>query len=573
MIGRKLGEGGRYVIDRELGRGAMGAVYRAVDTRLESLVAVKVLFPHLVHNARLRERFRNEARVQAGLNHPNVVRATDWVDDGETLAVVMDYVEGPSLEAALAQAGGALAPDDVWAVLGPVLDAVAHAHAGRVVHRDLKPGNILLDRRATGSHRLGLPRVADFGIAKMLSTSGPGMTVAGTVMGTPAYMSPEQLRGWIDLDARADVYALGAIAYQLLTGRTPYGYGEDVPRAMTAGPPPPPSSLRAGVPPAVDAPIARALALDRDLRYADVAALKAALGPALSASGPAMSYGGSAPPPAWPAMPATELTTPAPAVPPRGAWAAAAAVVGVLAVAGLGVALMLTGADDASPAATEPARERSGDRSAPAGEGEKAPVEPAPPAPCDAAPAFEGHWQVNTVVLGTTKPSGGGVGVNGYYTLDASSEACRVRAHVDKSGYAKKRFAVDKHQIGDATLSPGWTRDGLAAAVGPLHLERPGGGASLDMELHLVRSGDELRGWWRYTGSSWRENGYWGVLLGQRHGSVPKLADADGQPCSVLCRVACGDLDGPSPPESRMGPCVQRCSDVSARSLSSVTCR
>ena len=581
MIGRRLGEGGRYALDRELGRGGMGAVYRAVDTRLEALVAVKVLFPDFARNPKLRERFRNEARVQARLNHPSVVRATDWIEEGDTLAVVMDYVEGPSLEAALAQSGGALSPEDAWAVLSPVLDAVAHAHVCGVVHRDLKPANILLDRRATGSHRLGLPRVADFGIAKMLATTGPGMTVAGTVMGTPAYMSPEQLRGWIDLDQRADVYALGAITYQVLTGRPPYGYGEDVPRAMATGLAAAPSSVRPGVPVAVDAAIAQALALDRDARFGDVAAFKHALGAGLTGQPGPKRRTPAAPPPTVfepPAPPRSEGAN----QPARRSPALFVALGGVAALLLAGVvmlAVLLSGDNADTPTAAAAGNQGSAEaaRTAPSAPPAEPTPDPPPRSPCEAAEALAGHWEVNTLVVGTSKPTGGGVGVNGYYSIDLTLSGCQLVARVEKTGYAKNRFSSNKYQRGTTRWTAAWTLDGLPTAGGPLGLERSNGSARQDMILRLLLQGGQLRGWWRYSGAAWAEAGFWGVLRGKREGSVGRVDDSSDQPCSVLCHLACL---GPEAPwdqpgaAGRLGDCVRRCDEAppGTQTLDSVVC-
>ena len=214
-IGQRAGLGGRYVLEHELGEGGMAVVWRAADTQLGGApVVIKFLRPQLQERTRLRERFRNEAECQARLSHPNVVRTTDWIDDGEHLAMVMQFVDGPDLEELLARRGGRLDAREAWDLLEPVFDAIAEANRFGIVHRDLKPQNILV--RFTGSRAMAL--VTDFGIAKMLSGTAAGQTVYGTVMGTPAYMAPEQAIGRVDLNQQVDVFALGVTLYRVLTG-------------------------------------------------------------------------------------------------------------------------------------------------------------------------------------------------------------------------------------------------------------------------------------------------------------------------------------------------------------------
>ena len=276
--GQQIGEGGRYELQQELGRGAMGQVYLGLDARLQRRVVVKILADEYARNEGVRRRFVNEALIQANILHPHIVRALDAVEDGPLLAIVMDYVDGPDLDAYLRQRGGRLTWPAAVALLEPVLDAVSTAHASGIVHRDLKPANLLIEATPGGP----VPKVADFGIAKILGGDpGAGKTRAGAVMGTPHYMPPEQLRGLTDLDARADVYALGAILYQMVTGSLPYGDRTteyEVTHAVLSGDAPPPASQQNPTLPAgVDAFIARAMAGDRDQRFQTVAELRAAL--------------------------------------------------------------------------------------------------------------------------------------------------------------------------------------------------------------------------------------------------------------------------------------------------------
>ena len=210
---------GNYEIVAPIGAGGMGIVYRARHTLLGNEVALKVLLPNFNLSEKVRTRFRQEAYVQANLKHPNIVLVTDLVINEELLAIVMELVEGPSLEEVLAERPEVWSFKQVVGLMEPVLDAVAHAHERGVVHRDLKPGNVLLDR-SRGRTKLGVPKVSDFGLAKILS-SEMAMTRTGARMGSVPYMAPEQFEGSKNIDARADVYALGMLLWRLLTGTLP----------------------------------------------------------------------------------------------------------------------------------------------------------------------------------------------------------------------------------------------------------------------------------------------------------------------------------------------------------------
>ena len=263
----------------------MGVVYEAFDERLQRRVAVKVLSPALARNPNVRSRFKTEALIQGGLTHPNIVRATDVLDEPGSLAIVMDFVDGPSLEEELTKRSKPMSLAEARVLLEPVLDALGAAHEHGIVHRDLKPGNILLDR-VTGGR---VPKVADFGIAKVVG-SREGLTREGAVMGTPAYMPPEQLRGLLDLDHRADIYAIGAIVYRMLTAVMPFEGGteyEVTHQVLSGERPPPPSSVVREISPAVDAWVMRAMAFDRDERFRTVRELRLALGEAAEGRAPA----------------------------------------------------------------------------------------------------------------------------------------------------------------------------------------------------------------------------------------------------------------------------------------------
>jgi serine/threonine-protein kinase len=206
--------GTQYVVDAEIGRGGMAVVYRATDARLHRRVAIKVLPPELAFNADVRERFLREAQTAAQLAHPGIVPIYA-VDEAEGLVfIVMALVDGETLGQRLAREVR-LPLAQVRAILTDVADALAYAHSHGVVHRDVKPDNIMLDRTT------GRAVVTDFGIARA-AAGDSRLTVTGVAIGTPAYMSPEQALGERELDGRSDIYSLGVIGYQLLAGEPPF---------------------------------------------------------------------------------------------------------------------------------------------------------------------------------------------------------------------------------------------------------------------------------------------------------------------------------------------------------------
>ena len=213
LVERALGA--HYELDCEIGRGGMGIVYRAKDRRLKRVVAIKVLPPELAFRGEIKTRFLREAETAAQLNHPNIVDIYS-VDESQGLVFfVMAYIPGDNLAKRLHDRG-AMPIDDTRRILRDVGDALAYAHERGVVHRDIKPDNILIDE---GS---GRPMVTDFGIARAVSDGDNRLTATGIAIGTPTYMSPEQAAGDREIDGRSDLYALGVVAYQMLTGRPPF---------------------------------------------------------------------------------------------------------------------------------------------------------------------------------------------------------------------------------------------------------------------------------------------------------------------------------------------------------------
>jgi serine/threonine-protein kinase len=307
-----------YDLDREIGRGGMGIVYRAVDRRLKRAVAVKVLPPDLAFRADIRSRFLQEAETSAQLSHPNIVPIFT-VDEREGLVFfVMAFIDGQTLAQRLKATPGPMPVPDALAILREVGSALAYAHAHGVIHRDIKPDNILL--AADGSRAL----VTDFGIARAVtSNSDSRLTATGVAIGTPAYMSPEQCSGDKEVDGRSDLYSLGVVAYQMLCGSLPFTGGNTATLLVKqlSETPVPLRQRCPTVPEGVAAAVMRLLAKDPSARFPDANAFLAALdagAAAASASGtprPAASAGWS---PGWSAgsAPSWSTASPRPVAPP-----------------------------------------------------------------------------------------------------------------------------------------------------------------------------------------------------------------------------------------------------------------
>lgn len=273
IAGRVLA--GRYELQRHVASGGMASVWEAVDRVLGRQVAVKVLHPHLAADPSFLERFRAEGRSAARLSHAAVVAIYDTVSEPGCEAIVMELVEGQTLRSFL-DSNGPLAFPDAVAVVDQVAGALEAAHDAGLVHRDVKPGNILLcaDRRV---------KVTDFGIAKAAAKQTPAdQTTDGVLLGTAKYLAPEQVAGH-GVDGRADLYSLGVVLYETLTGTVPFD--GDTPAATALArlesDPPPIASRRAGIPPGLIAVVDTALARDPVARYANAAAMRTALAAAL----------------------------------------------------------------------------------------------------------------------------------------------------------------------------------------------------------------------------------------------------------------------------------------------------
>jgi serine/threonine-protein kinase len=208
--------GGKYKVEGMLGQGGMGSVYQATNASIGRKVAIKLLDPKLANNADFIHRFQMEAKAAALIGHPGIVDVLDMGETDEGMPfIVMEYLEGVTLKSLLKRSGALTAPQAV-AVLVPVLDALIAAHAAGVIHRDLKPANIFVCLKPTTA-----VKILDFGISKF-STGTSGITQTGTSMGTPAYMSPEQVRGDKTIGPQSDLYSIGAILYNLVSGHPPF---------------------------------------------------------------------------------------------------------------------------------------------------------------------------------------------------------------------------------------------------------------------------------------------------------------------------------------------------------------
>jgi serine/threonine protein kinase/Tfp pilus assembly protein PilF len=249
---------GRYEIIEELGTGGMGRVYRAFDKKIDEEVALKLIKPEIAAERKTVERFRNELRIARKISHPNVCRMHDLNEEGKTLYITMEYVAGEDLKSVIHRMGILTAGKAVF-IARQVAEGLAEAHKLGIVHRDLKPHNIMIDKE-------GNAKIMDFGIARSLAAKG--VTGEGVIVGTPEYMSPEQVEGKA-ADARSDIYALGIILFEMVTGHAPFE--SETPLAVAHKhkyePAPDPKKLNPQIPPGLSRIILRCLEKTREKRY------------------------------------------------------------------------------------------------------------------------------------------------------------------------------------------------------------------------------------------------------------------------------------------------------------------
>ena len=332
---------GRYELEELVGTGGMSSVYRAHDRQLERNVALKVLHERLGADDEHVSRFRHEARAVAQLSHPNVVTVIDRFEEGGRQYIVFEYVDGENLKQLL-DGTGPLPARRALEIALAVADGLAYAHEHGVVHRDVKPQNVLLSRD-------GEIKVTDFGIARSLDAES-GLTLTGTVLGTSSYLSPEQASG-LRVTPAADVYSLGVVLYELLAGEVPFPGGNQVVVALKHVNEPPPSLLerRPDVPARLAAAVALALQKDPERRFASMAAFAAELRACLAeveSADTERTMVVSPPPRMEPPPPATRV-----ARRPRRRMPLVAALVGLAVVAAAVVAVVLTARHESPPAA------------------------------------------------------------------------------------------------------------------------------------------------------------------------------------------------------------------------------
>jgi serine/threonine-protein kinase len=212
MTGKKIGN---YTLTRELGKGGMANVYKAVHLHNQHTVAIKVLNNELVHNEHIRKRFLAEAKNMRKMNHPHIVKVLDTIDEGSTVAFAMELVDGETLKECIERKR--LSKKEVLSFMKQMLEALGYVHDQQLIHRDIKPSNFMVDKS-------GNVKLMDFGIAKNTNANAAEYTQTGTgvTMGTPMYMSPEQVKATKEVEASSDIYSMGAVLWQMVTGKKPY---------------------------------------------------------------------------------------------------------------------------------------------------------------------------------------------------------------------------------------------------------------------------------------------------------------------------------------------------------------
>jgi serine/threonine-protein kinase len=434
--------GGRYRLDRMVASGGMAQVWEATDEVLARRVAVKLLHPHLAADESFVARFRREAVAAARLSHPSIVSIYDTCADDDCEAIVMELVTGVTLRELLDERKF-LEPSQAVAIVAEVADALETAHRGGVVHRDVKPANILLSND-------GRVLVADFGIAK----AGGDLTTTNTTLGTAKYLAPEQVEGRA-VDARADVYALGVVLYEALCGRAPFIADTEAATALARlhQEPMRPRNVRAGVPKPLEDVVLKAMARDADQRYPSAAAFRAELLAAGRSAGeaPPLTIAAPAPPPGDATVATMPVKDPTPSTPPTFVRTERGWLVPTVVIVVIGAALILAGVLFAGGAAHLPGLDNTPDNGGPATGGvtiSKAvaydPFGGGSENNDQAGAAVDGDpstfWETegyNSAAI-QIKP---GVGL--YVTLASSAELADVEVTSQTSGWTAEIYVVD----------------------------------------------------------------------------------------------------------------------------------
>jgi len=455
---------GRYRIERLLGKGGMGAVFLAHDLALERDVAIKVLPPDVAQDDQIVRRFQQEAKTAAKLDHPNIIPIYRVESEGGLNYFVMKYVSGTSLEDLLDQKRPLPVPE-IQRILWEAACALGHAHQRGVVHRDVKPANIMFDHD-------GRAMLTDFGISKALQAA-TGFTATGMIIGTPHYMAPEQAKGQT-VDGRADQYSLGVVGYRAVTGELPFA-GDSVHTILYKHifeEPPRAASRRADVPEPLSAAVSQAMSKDPDHRYPTMEAFATAVWPEQPVAAPTKGRAAHRPRSKAAADALTQIsgtpTTPLPARQAKGPRAGLVVGVIVVAAAGVGGYLALgrgtrskqaAGAKLAAPVADTaraPAPPVAESATAVKSQAPRRPERPPPrpPAPAVPAPAPQGFLTLDASPFGEVYIDGTDVGQTPIveYTVAPGRHAIRIEhpgyktvtetVQVDRASTVRKRYAL-----------------------------------------------------------------------------------------------------------------------------------
>ncbi len=510
--GAIVGEG-RYRVDVLLGEGGMGSVYKATDLRLGRLVALKVLRPELTAHPTARRRMEQEARALARIEHPNVVQVRNVFEHEGLLAMELEYMSGGDLLARIPQGG--MAEVTALSLFRSVLAGLQAIHDAGLIHRDIKPDNVLLSADGT-------PKVTDLGVAR--DPTAREKTKLGAALGTVEYMAPEQVQGE-PVDARCDVYSAGLVLYRMLTGRLPYRANSDLDWQIAhVREAPDLDALQGKCAPHVVEVIARSLAKERDERWQSARELDLALDAAASTIIPTSPRK---------SQPDVEPTA-APATPPQRQWAAGvvAALILVAAVASFAAFSMQS---PPQPAGLEPPRPMPAlsvpqpTTAGPAmpGPAPRAPQPDLPPSPkaaswCDEAGHWTGAWLMTSKVEGKS--------TRGRYHVDFTLDDCVLRARVRRDGFTTGTSdrMLGLEGVGETTVVVAPPQPGTLDMADVRTLLPMANGKRLKARMLLRREvNGSLTGVWWYDASSWNP-GFFGSLVAVRSSALP----ASGYPAN-----------------------------------------